>query len=159
MTKLKKEEINILADSLKSRMEGINGWISQNPNTDPNFYEITDCLTSASEIISYMRQYYDTVGYPQRPEGTSEADSIKNHVHYEITAFDEHAKACWDELNKMLRSRGIIGDKSATADGKPSFYDNEEPHEFLTELIYRGWSGDYEVLEHPFAGLKKEVLW
>ena len=37
----------IKKDDLLPRMRGINGWISENPNvTDPNMYEMLDCVTS-----------------------------------------------------------------------------------------------------------------
>lgn len=43
---MEKNELTKSFIDLDSRLKGINGWISDNRETDPNFYEICDCWIS-----------------------------------------------------------------------------------------------------------------
>ena len=40
---MKNDELIKSFIDLDSKLKGINGWISDNRKTDPNFYEICDC--------------------------------------------------------------------------------------------------------------------
>ena len=50
-----REELEWMAEELTTRIQGINNWIMENPNTDPNMYEMTECLMEFGNICSLFR--------------------------------------------------------------------------------------------------------
>lgn len=55
------EEIEIKTEKLARRVKEINKWIKNNPNTDPNVYEIMDCNIQLAQYISKYRTYHTTI--------------------------------------------------------------------------------------------------
>ena len=89
---MEKRELDAMADRLSERIKGINNWIRNNPNTDPNFYEIMDCEVELGRLLSYMDQYYSENGYPEKND-----DRGTLYTHYEIFKFDQPVKKAHDD--------------------------------------------------------------
>ena len=84
---------------LKNRLEFINNWIIDNPDTDPNFYEICDCWIKLGNIINDSCTLYDCIGYP-RKLATNKESSWYNLIYY-----DDHLCDCYEKMKKMEQLR------------------------------------------------------
>ncbi len=138
-----KMHIDNMADTLATRMEGINSWIKDNPDTDPNFYEIMDCYVDVGQMLSHMGEYYEENGYPKKTEENS-------YTHYEIFRFDEHAKKAFDQLEEMLTLRNSGIDQVLR--------DVPEISDIWKKISYSVVSAEYEVPQGFLADIKKQIL-
>lgn len=135
------EEMNTNAYDLSERYKNINNFIKNNPNTDPNFCEMVDCIVDFGVLLSNYNFYYENNGYPELEEG-------KAATHYDISKFVPEVKNAQDNLNEMLRLRE-----------KSDFFLDFTAKKFMIELVYRCEVGEYNVPYDPdLASIKKEVL-
>ena len=145
---MKKEEINAMADSLSERIEGINTWIKNNPNTDPNFYEIMDCKVEIGKVFSNMDRYYNVMGYPERQEHKGRMPY--SYTHYEIPLFDQHAKKVDDKYNEMINLRNP--EMGKVFDDIPEIFD------LFQEVGMRTFIAEYDDPKGNMSKIKKEIL-
>lgn len=175
-----KEGLAELADTLTARIEGINEWIKNNPDTDPNFYEIMDCYVDYASLVSTANDYYTKAGYPMIKKRRyydanaekAEAEATQHDIvefdpnimaydevevkatHYDIINFDPNIRACDMAMKEMLRLRRVWW-----TDEKGGFASEQDVHDFLMEFHYRAAIGEYHVPENPMlAQMKKEIL-
>lgn len=140
-----KEQLDMQAEILTARINGINGWIKANPNTDPNYYEVMDCYVDYATLVSSANAYYSANEYPEV--------NGKETTHYDIISFDPAIHACHLAMNEMLQLRGVF------SEAENHFGKEPQAHEFLVQFQYRAVTGEYQVPENPtLAQLKKEVL-
>ena len=89
---MKNDELIKSFIDLDSKLKGINGWISDNRKTDPNFYEICDCWISFGLLAHQVNNSTDL----------HEADEFKT-VSYFLTS-------CREQMAIMEYLRGISKD-------------------------------------------------
>ena len=143
------ENINRAAHLLKERIAGINEWIQNNQEiTEPNMYEYTNVLAKFGEIIADADEYYKENGYPEN------IDSVSGH--YEIYNKIPELNAINVELRKLIDLRKL---NNREDDPAKSFVSVPEVRDFLNELEYRTFSGEYRnPKDTVIASTKKEIL-
>ena len=138
------EEINRQAEALTNRFRGINSWIEANINTDPNFYEMTDCMVEYGKLAKLYDNYYKENGYPKIDTGTEKIDAS----HYELVLVTPKLKEVQQELSKMWKLRG-----------NSLFFKDEVAKKFISELSMRTQIAEYIIPEDKeIDKLKKEIL-
>ncbi len=142
---MEEEENNSLklqASNLKSRFEGINGWIEANPNTNPNFCEMVDCVVEYGKLVSQYDSYYKNNGYPILENEGREA------TQYEIAVVAPEVREVQEELYKMMQLRGTH-----------NFFGDSVARGYMNELAYDAAIGKYDIPEdNQIAELKKYIL-
>lgn len=138
------EEINKQAEALTNRFKGINSWIEANKETDPNFYEMIDCMVEYGKLAKQYDKYYQKAGYPTFDDGSGEKEA----THYHLALVSPKLKEAQSELAKMWNLR----------ENSPFFAD-ETVREFTSELSMRTHIAEYTVPEDKeIERLKKEIL-
>ena len=138
------EEINKQAEALTNRFRGINSWIEANINTDPNFYEMVDCMVEYGKLVKQYDKYYQKAGYPTFDNGSEEVSA----THYHLALVSPKLKEAQSELSKMWDLRR-----------KSPFFEDEIVREFTNELSLRAKIAEYYVPEDKeIERIKKEVL-
>lgn len=56
MNKITNEFLNSEVLQLNERLRNINNWIKENPNTEPNFSEITECCGKVAEVKGWAKE-------------------------------------------------------------------------------------------------------
>ncbi len=139
------EELDERAFQLINRFRGINGWIENNKDTDPNFFEMTDCLT---EYASLASEYYDCCeksGYITDTYGDDELGASKR---YELLSEFNTLNEVRDEVYKMFTLRN-----------DSDFFEDREAKEFSDNLMIQATIGSYNNPEDDrIAEIKKFVL-
>ena len=150
---MEQQPIDLQAEQLALRIEGINNWIKENPDTEANFYEIMDIYVECSKLTTRAVKYYNIVGYPFYHEEERQA------THYDITRINPKISSCWDGLSEMLRLRKIDASSRIMNRSTPNFANEPEIVNMFTELSYRGSSGEFYVPENPvLEQLQKAVM-
>ena len=138
------EEINKQAEALINRFRGINSWIEANINTDPNFYEMVDCMVEYGKLTKQYDKYYQKAGYPTFYNGSEEVEA----THYHLALASPKLKEAQSELTKMWNLR----------ENSP-FFEDETVRKFTDELSLRAKIAEYYVPEDKeIERIKKEVL-
>ena len=138
------EELEEKAIDLNNRFRGINNWIENNINTDPNFYEMTDCMVEYGKLAKLYDNYYKENGYPKIDTGTEKIDAS----HYELVLVTPKLKEAQQELSKMWKLRG-----------NSLFFKDEVAKKFISELSMRTQIAEYIIPEDKeIDKLKKEIL-
>ena len=138
------EEINKQAEALANRFKGINSWIEANKDTDPNFYEMIDCMVEYGKLAKLYDKYYQKNGYPTYEDGSEEKEA----THYHLTLVSPKLKEAQSELSKMWDLRG-----------KHPFFEDKIVSEFTSELSMRTQIAEYTIPEDKeIERLKKETL-
>lgn len=138
------EEINKQAEALANRFKGINSWIEANKDTDPNFYEMIDCMVEYGKLAKLYDKYYQKTGYPTYEDGSEEKEA----THYNLTLVSPKLKEAQSELAKMWSLR----------ENSP-FFTDETVRKFISELSMRTYIAEYNVPEDKETErLKKEIL-
>ena len=138
------EEINKQAEALTNRFRGINSWIEANINTDPNFYEMVECMVEYGKLVKQYDKYYQKAGYPTFDNGSEEVEA----THYHLALVSPKLKEAQSELSKMWDLRR-----------KSPFFEDETVREFTNELSLRAKIAEYYVPEDKeIERIKKEVL-
>ncbi len=123
------------AKHLDSRMKGINQWIRENINTDPNAYEITDCNVQYAEILSMLRSCYEQGEWKELSE--EQQESLKQKI-----------QECSMEL-EMMESLRL----------PHSFFMSEEPQVLYQALKKSQEEMNYDIPTDPaIAEAKRELL-
>lgn len=136
------EDLKLKANDLESRFAGINGWIEQNPHTDPNFCEIVDCMVEYGKLQTLYGEYYAENGYPEIGEEGRPAN------HYEIAVVSPEVRDAYGELKKMYALRS-----------GSEFFKDETVKKFMTELTYRVTTAEYRIpADEEIDAAKKRVL-
>ena len=140
---MERNELKRRANRLWREVEGINRWIMNNPDTDPNLYQMVDCLMEYWYIRSFYLYYLFEKPTKKHPDSP-----------VQIPFFDYLSY----EMCKMLKLRGIIPlDKEDNykefpveelEDGsrivKSEFFEqNPEIVQFLIDLQYLAIIGAY----------------
>ena len=156
---MERKELERRANQLYREVEGINRWVMENPDTDPNLYQMVDCLMEYWYIRSFYLYYLfekPTKKHPDSPVLIPFFDYLNN------------------EMCKMLKLRGIIPlDKEDNykeipveelEDGsrivKSEFFEqNPEIVQFLIDLRYLAIIGAYpgSKLTEANFDMKKHV--
>ncbi len=148
MSFMRKGKIGAMADNLSERIEKINNRIKNNPNTDPNFYEIMDCEVELGKVFSNMGNYYSLMGYPERQENNAKMPNT--YTHYEIFRFDQHAKEVNDKLKEMITLR--------SPEMRKVFDDIPEIYHLYEQVSGSNLSADYDDPKGNMSEIKKEIL-
>ena len=139
------EELDERAFQLTNHFKGINGWIENNKNTDPNFHEMTECLT---EYASLASEYYDCCeksGYITDTYGDAKLGASKR---YELLSEFNTLNEVRDEVYKMFALRN-----------DSAFFEDREAKEFSDNLMIQATIGGYNNPEDArIAEIKKFVL-
>ena len=139
------EELDERAFQLINHFKGINGWIECNMGTDPNFHEMTECLT---EYASLASEYYDCCeksGYITDTYGDDELGASKR---YELLSEFNTLNEVRDEVYKMFTLRN-----------DSVFFEDREAKEFSDNLMIQATIGSYNNPEDDrIAEIKKFVL-
>ena len=136
-----KEAIDLQAQMLTVRINNIINWIRENPNTDPNYYEIMDCYVDYATLVSAANDYYATNGYPSFYGGVS--------TRHQIVEFDPVIRTLHNSMKELLKLREMLS----------SFRNEEEVNEFMDAFYFRASGGEYLVPQNPIlAQIKKEIL-
>lgn len=139
------EELDERAFQLTNRFRGINGWIENNKDTDPNFFEMIECLT---EYASLASEYYDCCeksGYITDTYGDDELGASKR---YELLSEFNRLNEVRDEVYKMFTLRN-----------DSTFFEDREAKEFSDNLMIQATIGSYNNPENDrIAEIKKFVL-
>lgn len=140
---MERNELERRVNQLYREVEGINRWVMENPDTDPNLYQMVDCLMEYWYIRSFYLYYLFEKPTKKHP------DSL-----VQIPFFDYLN----DEMCKMLKLRGIIPlDKNDNYKGfsveeledgsrivKSEFFEqNPEMIQFLIDIRYLAIIGAY----------------
>lgn len=136
-----REELEWMAEELTTRIQGINNWIMENPNTDPNMYEMTECLMEFGNICSLFR------------------DSLGNTVSNYDVIKEANLPKLSTEVRKMLKLRGVKNldkNEELTADfsvkegnlgfekvDSEFFEQNKDAQNFLNDIYYQAITGVY----------------
>lgn len=165
------EELNNESSMLLARLRNINEWINQNPNTDPNLYEMTDCLMQYAHLSSlYMTLLFQ--GDPIYIEDQGQERRANGYDILKLTPLGDVDV----EIRRMMKLRGVIPfDKDeALPDGFHTvsdsfagypivesnfFEENENARDLLQNLRYFAITGGYGygVGEEDFS-MKKDLL-
>ena len=93
---------------LRSDMEAINTWIENNPETDPNIYEMCDCWLKLGTLASEISKY---------------GNSHNSDDSYEVGSY---MLSCHEEMKKMENLRDIYNHTFFVENGDAlSLYQNE----------------------------------
>lgn len=140
---MERNELERRANRLYREVEEINRWVMENPDTDPNLYQMVDCLMEYWYIRSFYLYYLfmkPTKKHPDSPVLIPFFDYLNN------------------EMCKMLKLRGIIPlDKEDNYKGfsveeledgsrivKSEFFEqNPEMIQFLIDIRYLAIIGAY----------------
>ena len=98
---MKNDELIKYFIDLDSKLKGINGWISDNRETDPNFYEICDCWISFGLLAHQVNNSTDL----------HEADEFKT-VSYFLTSCREQM-AIMEDLRSISKDPFLTENKDA----------------------------------------------
>lgn len=92
-----RKDIEWKAEELIARVAGINQWISENPKTDPNMYEMTECLMEFGNICAlYKKLIFD--------EELAKGNKISE---YDIIKMGSLPRL-ETQIRKMMKLRGLI---------------------------------------------------
>ena len=143
------KELILKVSDLKIRIERINHWIQENPQiTDPNMYEYTQVLVEYGELLAAANEYYVANGYPENIDSQA--------GHYEIFNKVPELNAVNEELKRLVSLRKL---NNMQGDPSNSFTSMPEVRDFLTELEYRTYTGEYKIpADFAIAKLKKVIL-
>lgn len=141
---MKLEELAEKAIDLANCFKKINNWIENNKDTDPNFYEMVDCMVEYGKLTKQYDKYYQKAGYPTFDNGSEEVEA----THYHLALVSPKLKEAQSELAKMWSLR----------ENSP-FFSDETVREFTSELSMRTHIAEYNVPEDKkIERLKKEIL-
>lgn len=165
------EDLNYELEILLARLKNINAWITENPKTDPNLYEMTDCLMQYAHLSSL----YMTLLFQGDPIYIEEDGKKRRANGYDILKITDLGKLDV-EIRRMLSLRGVMTlDKdeklpdgfSIVSDsfaGYPIveskfFEENENAKDLLMNLRYFAITGGYGygVSEEDFSS-KKDLV-
>lgn len=135
------EELKVKANALSGRFNGINGWIKDNMNTDPNLYEMFSCTCEYGELYAMYDKYFRENGYPTLEDG-------KVATHYDLGNIVPELKACRDSINEMFNLRS--GSK---------LFEDKAVKDMSTELLYRAHTGEYIIPEdNEMSVIKRDMI-
>lgn len=138
------EELNNKADSLTARLKGINNWIEENEKTDPNFYEMVDCMVEYGTLASQYDLYFQHVGYPTIIKDEEETEA----THYDLTTIASKLREAQMEEAKMWSLRN-----------SSPFFNDDVVRDFVTELSMRSQIAEYNIpKDKEIEALKKQIL-
>lgn len=86
---------------LEKKLSEINQYIKKNPDTDPNFYEITHSWIQFGECVYERCLDYGKTGFPYDLVNKRSATS------YDIVRIDEDLKSCYQKMCEMEKLRQI----------------------------------------------------
>ena len=139
------EELDERAFQLINHFKDVNGWIECNMGTDPNFFEMIECLT---EYASLASEYYDCCeksGYITDTYGDDELGASKRN---ELLSEFDSLNEVRDEVYKMFTLRN-----------DSAFFEDREAKEFSDNLMIQATIGSYNNPEDDrIAEIKKFVL-
>lgn len=160
------EDLKWEIEELTTKMCNINDWIQDNLNTDPNLYEMTECLMEYGNIVSQCKQILFNEA-KAKGEEFSEYDVIKLANLYALER----------EARRMLKLRGLISlddkdnldediDIREESNGtkyirSPFFENNESAAHFIKDIHYLAVSGGYvgeDTIGKEGFKKKKEVF-
>lgn len=167
------DDLEYERDMLLVRVRGINDWIRNNPNTDPNFYEMTDCLMEYAHLSS---QYVDELFHGD-PIYIEEEGQKRRATGYDVVKLAGLGDLD-NEIRTMLELRGvtsfsakdsipegfpitetIIAGESVPIVESPFFQENEDARNLLTNLRYYAITGSYGYgVSTMDFGSKKELV-
>lgn len=140
-----KEEILEKVKNLDAKVvEVINALTdSQNRSFKPDMYGFVLFWCQFGEVLSLLREHYDSVGWPISFLGTA-------FNHRSLLVIDDVTRCCHRNLNKLE----VLSEFEMSG-----FYDNAKAKDLLDEVILRSSIGDYIVpSDESLASLKKEVI-
>ena len=161
-----REDIEWEAEELIARVAGINQWISENPKTDPNMYEMTECLMEFGNICAlYKKSVFDEE--LAKGNKVSEYDIIKMGNLPRLEA----------QIRQMMKLRGLVplnkneevNSEFALKDANHGFQivdseyfsQNKAAADFLKDVHYLAITGGYtgeDVLGKENFKEKKKVF-
>lgn len=122
-------------------VDGIIDWISKNPDTDPNVYEIMDCNVQFAEILAELRAHYVKKG--EIPA------TAQNSVPYMI-AFHPEIEECYYVLETMDELRDTDNHQ---------FFKTPEAYEMYQSIKYCQDTASYVLpQDEVMRRIKREVL-
>lgn len=142
MNSMSVDELKRNAVELAMRYKGINDWIKANSDTDPNFYEMTDCLVEYGRLTAQWDKFFEENGYPvMKFEDGKEGKA----THYHIPDIVPEVKAARNQLNEMWYARR-----------DHAFFKDETARDFWTELMYRAHIAEYREPENRAVAVSKK---
>lgn len=162
---MNKEYLEEMAFRLGNRIDNINRWIEANPETDPNLYEMTECLMEFGNITSLYRN-------AMRAAESENGNTINN---YDVIK-EETLQSLSEKVRRMMKLRGLVPlDKDEKAEGfklvdaehgfsrveSPFFDQNGDVTKFLNDIYYLSITGSYQgadVLGNEEFEEKKRVF-
>ena len=145
---MERKDISWKAEELIARVENINKWITDNPNTDPNMYEMTECLMDFGNVCAL---YKELIFNEERAQGNriSEYDIIKM----------ENLPRLKEQICNMMKLRGLISlNRNEEVNSEFSLKDanhgfqiidseyfnqNKDAANFLNDIYYRAITGGF----------------
>ena len=142
-----RESLERMALGLGIRVDNINRWIESNPNTDPNLYEMTECLMDFGNITALFKKVIIA-------EESAKGNTVSN---YDIIK-DETLMRLSEKARRMMKLRGLLPlDKEEKAEGfplvdaehgfsrveSPFFDQNKDAAHFLDDIYYLSLIGSY----------------
>ena len=137
------EELEEKSIDLANHFKGINNWIENNKDTDPNFYEMIDTLVEYGSLTAEYNNYYKENGYPTIHDSNGERKAES----YDMPTLSTNLKKVQDEVYKMFRLRS-----------KNSFFKDEVAKEFTSDLTVESTIGNYIIPEDKEIAEKKKQL-
>lgn len=136
------ELLNLQIINIDKEYKRINSWIENNPDTDPNFYEMVDCIVEYGKISRLYDGYFDEVGYPY----LKERDCLA--THYDIPLIVPKMHSLHSELDKMISLRK-----------KSPFFKDDIARDFFDYLYYKAVIAEYNnPSDVQISRIKKDVL-
>ena len=135
--------------NLTNRVRDINKWIMDNPQTDPNLYEMTECLMDFGNLTAMCKKFA-----LEDAKANGDINGVDPYDIIKIPALS----ALSVEIRKMMKLRGVMPlDKGEKYDGfrtvdsdfgfkiihSPFFQQNKDAANFLNDIYYMSISGSF----------------
>jgi len=132
--------LNLRANGLEERYKGINAWIKSNPNTNPNFCEMMDCVVEYGKLTDAYIGYFEENGYPENDLGKD--------VSWNLHTIIPELASCKEALGEMINLRS-----------GSEFFKDELGKEFFERVSYYAAFGEYDdPKDESVSNMKKDVL-
>ena len=111
------QELENEAEILTRKFDAINGWIENNRDSDPNLYEMMECICNFGDLCGIYNSYYED--YDAYPIVEKDAESLVNYAkitdntgtnkfkatHYAVPYLNPNLKSAKESLDKMINYR------------------------------------------------------
>lgn len=132
-------ELETKTVDLEKRFEGINNWIKDNPNTNPNFCEMIGCILDFGKLNAKY-----VVEYSNRRIGVSVCEEAEKH---NIPLLFDEMKVVRNNLEEMISLRE-----------DSDFFKDEFAKNYMNQLLESAALGKFQLIEQGLYDLKEKIL-